>query len=135
MLSVLEHITPLISLYQTFDIVDAYTSVRGLLFACPTLIIYNAHRWISAVNEFPTLDNQNEYGPTYVLEYSTREAYGGNITWGASDPLNATWWHLVTERKSPTCFVDALPASHEANSPAHLLPALQRWSTTPHSSR
>ena len=56
--------------------------------------------WISRVNEFPALDDQTEVGPTYVLEYSTREAYGQNITWGANDPLNATWWHLVTERES-----------------------------------
>ncbi|KAF8434337.1 sphingomyelin phosphodiesterase [Boletus edulis BED1] len=63
----------------TFDILDAYT-------------------WISRVDEFPGLDGQTEVGPTYVLEYSTREAYGQNITWGANDPLNATWWHLVTEQ-------------------------------------
>ena len=58
-------------------------------------------RWVSHVNEFPALDNQMEVGPTYVLEYSTRDAYGQNITWGANDPLNATWWHLVTERGFP----------------------------------
>ncbi|KAF8836600.1 sphingomyelin phosphodiesterase [Paxillus ammoniavirescens] len=63
----------------TFDILDSYT-------------------WISRVDEFPALDNQTEVGPTYTLEYSTREAYGTNITWGANDPLNATWWHLVTEQ-------------------------------------
>ncbi|KIJ63465.1 hypothetical protein HYDPIDRAFT_188300 [Hydnomerulius pinastri MD-312] len=63
----------------TFDILDAYT-------------------WMSAVNEFPALDNQTEVGPTYAFEYSAREAYGANITWGANDPLNATWWHLVTEQ-------------------------------------
>ncbi|KAL4062711.1 Metallo-dependent phosphatase-like protein [Scleroderma yunnanense] len=52
----------------------------------------------SAVShEYPSLDNQTEVGPTYFLEYSTRETYGGNITWGTNDPLNATWWHLVTE--------------------------------------
>jgi len=49
------------------------------------------------VDEYPSLDNQTEVGPTYFLEYSTREAYGGNIVWDASAPLNATWWHLVTE--------------------------------------
>ncbi|KAG0703316.1 sphingomyelin phosphodiesterase [Suillus ampliporus] len=63
----------------TFDILDAYT-------------------YISDVNEFPALDNQTEVGPTFYLEYSTRDAYGGNITWGANDPLNATWWHLVTDQ-------------------------------------
>jgi hypothetical protein len=36
--------------------------------------------------------------PSYGFEYSTRAAYGGNITWPADAPLNATWWHLVTER-------------------------------------
>lgn len=62
----------------TFDVLDAYT-------------------WISRVDEYPLLDNQTEVGPTYFLEYNTREAYGRNILWDASAPLNATWWHLVTE--------------------------------------
>ncbi|KAF8553428.1 sphingomyelin phosphodiesterase [Imleria badia] len=44
-----------------------------------------------------TFDILDAYTQRYVLEYSTREAYGQNITWGANDPLNATWWHLVTE--------------------------------------
>ncbi|KAG1817992.1 sphingomyelin phosphodiesterase [Suillus subaureus] len=54
--------------------------------------------YVSNVNEYPALDDQTEVGPSYYLEYSTRDAYGGNITWGANDPLNATWWHLVTEQ-------------------------------------
>ncbi|TFY56866.1 hypothetical protein EVJ58_g7375 [Rhodofomes roseus] len=63
----------------TFDILDAYT-------------------WQTDVNAFGGLDGQTEYGPTFELEYSTREAYGGSIAgWGPDDPLNATWWHLVTE--------------------------------------
>ncbi|KIJ65063.1 hypothetical protein HYDPIDRAFT_27793 [Hydnomerulius pinastri MD-312] len=63
----------------TFEVVDAYT-------------------WKSAVNTFSALDAQVQYGPTFDFEYSTREAYGNNIPWGANDPLNATWWHLVTEQ-------------------------------------
>ncbi|KAL5530987.1 hypothetical protein ACEPAG_3863 [Sanghuangporus baumii] len=64
---------------NTFDILDAYT-------------------WRSDVNSFSALDGQIEFGPTYSFEYSTRAAYGQNITgWGPNDPLNATWWHLVTE--------------------------------------
>ncbi|KAG9316863.1 sphingomyelin phosphodiesterase [Chiua virens] len=66
-------------LFKTFEVLDSYT-------------------WISRINEYPELDNQTEYGPTYELEYSAREAYGQNITWGTNDPLNATWWHLVTEQ-------------------------------------
>jgi sphingomyelin phosphodiesterase len=59
------------------------------------------------VNSYPTLDGQIKSGPTYSYEYSTREAYGTNIPWGANDPLNATWWHHVTERAthpSPSYF-------------------------------
>jgi hypothetical protein len=63
----------------TFDVLDVFT-------------------YVSNVNEFPSLDGQTEVGPAYYLEYSTRDAYGGNITWGVDDPLNSTWWHLVTEQ-------------------------------------
>jgi len=63
----------------TFDIMDAYT-------------------WFSDVNTYPALDSQIRFGPTFEFEYNTRETYGKNITgWTDSDPLNATWWHLVTE--------------------------------------
>ena len=62
------------------------------------LMIY---RWRSDVSSFPSLDGQTSSGPTYVYEYNTRETYGGDISgWGLDDPLNATWWHLVTERKT-----------------------------------
>ena len=50
------------------------------------------------MNSFPELDNQTRVGPTYSFEYDTRTAYGKTIQgWGPNDPLNATWWHLVTE--------------------------------------
>ena len=69
---------------QTFDILDAFT-------------------WRADVNSFAALDSQITFGPTYALEYSTREVYGANITgWGPDDPLNATWWHLVTECTFPS---------------------------------
>lgn len=59
------------------------------------------HRWASDVNSFPELDHQIKVGPTYSHEYSTRDTYGANIKgWGPNDPLNATWWHLVTEGTS-----------------------------------
>ncbi|EIN13842.1 Metallo-dependent phosphatase [Punctularia strigosozonata HHB-11173 SS5] len=63
----------------TFDIIDAYT-------------------WKADVDTFSQLDHQLEFGPSYGFEYSTRQTYGGNITWHADAPLNATWWHLVTEQ-------------------------------------
>ncbi|KAJ6485920.1 Metallo-dependent phosphatase-like protein [Mycena sanguinolenta] len=64
---------------STFDILDAYT-------------------WRSDVSTFPSLDSQIEVGPTFALEYSTRETYGPGVPgWGPNDPLNGTFWHLVTE--------------------------------------
>ena len=55
-------------------------------------------RWKTDVSSFPSLDSQIQIGPTFVYEYNTRETYGQNINgWGPNDPLNATWWHLVTE--------------------------------------
>ncbi|KAL0951685.1 hypothetical protein HGRIS_008363 [Hohenbuehelia grisea] len=63
-----------------------------------TFEVLDAHTWRSDVSTFPGLDAQLQIGPTYGYEYNTRETYGGNITgWGPNDPLNATWWHLVTE--------------------------------------
>lgn len=62
-----------------------------------SFVVMGLYSWRSDVNSFPELDSQIVNGPTWVHEYSTREAYGANITWGANDPLNATWWHLVTE--------------------------------------
>ncbi|KAF9270730.1 sphingomyelin phosphodiesterase, partial [Marasmius fiardii PR-910] len=63
-----------------------------------TFDILDAHTWSSDVNSYPELDSQVERGPVYTYEYSTREAYGKMISgWGPNDPLNATWWHRVTE--------------------------------------
>jgi len=63
---------------QSFDILDAYT-------------------WIANVSEFPALDSQETVGAAFRLEYNTRQAYTNGFEWGSNDPLNATWWHLVTE--------------------------------------
>ncbi|KAF8921884.1 Metallo-dependent phosphatase-like protein [Mucidula mucida] len=63
-----------------------------------TFDIVDAHTWRADVSAFSALDNQTNVGPIYAYEYNTREAYGGSIVqWGDDDPLNATWWHLVTE--------------------------------------
>ncbi|KAF7307444.1 SER THR protein phosphatase family protein [Mycena indigotica] len=63
-----------------------------------TFDIMNAYTWKSDVNTFSALDHQLEFGPPYSFEYSTRDTYGPSVPgWTASDPLNATFWHLVTE--------------------------------------
>ncbi|KAJ3845321.1 sphingomyelin phosphodiesterase [Lentinula raphanica] len=82
-------ITPLTNLNSGFRVYEVDSA---------TFEIMDAFTWKSDVNAFPELDSQIEFGPTYAFEYSTREVYGQNITgWTDSDPLNATWWHLVTE--------------------------------------
>jgi sphingomyelin phosphodiesterase len=59
--------------------------------------------WKSDVNSFSALDGQTQFGPSFAYEYNTRETYGGTITdWGVNDPLNATWWHRVTEGSAPS---------------------------------
>ncbi|PCH42292.1 Metallo-dependent phosphatase [Wolfiporia cocos MD-104 SS10] len=63
-----------------------------------TFEVLDSYTWFADVNSFPELDGQTEFGPTYEFEYSARTTYGPNVPgWGPDDPLNATWWHLVTE--------------------------------------
>ncbi|KAJ3489575.1 hypothetical protein NLI96_g2003 [Meripilus lineatus] len=83
-------LTPLTNLNSGFRVYEVDSS---------TFEVLDAHTWRSDVNSFPALDSQLDVGPTYSYEYSTRAAYGGNIAgWGPNDPLNATWWHHVTEQ-------------------------------------
>ena len=56
--------------------------------------IMDAYTWYADVNSFPAID-ATKSGPTYKFEYSTREAYP--IGWPEHAPLNATYWHRVTE--------------------------------------
>lgn len=57
--------------------------------------IYDAYTFYSDVNTFPNL-GANE-GPVFKFEYSTRETYGPAAKWPEHAPLNATFWHAVTE--------------------------------------
>ncbi|KAF8167475.1 Metallo-dependent phosphatase-like protein [Crassisporium funariophilum] len=82
-------ITPLNNLNSGFRVYEVDSA---------TFDILDAHTWKSDVSAFPALDSQIKAGPTYVYEYNTRETYGSSISgWSANDPLNATWWHRVTE--------------------------------------
>ncbi|KIY73533.1 Metallo-dependent phosphatase [Cylindrobasidium torrendii FP15055 ss-10] len=84
-----------------------------------TFEIMDAHTWRADVSSFAALDNQTAIGPIYEYEYNTREAYGGSIPgWSENDPLNATWWHLVTEGGQGVCVQRLLTTflAMEANS-------------------
>ncbi|KAK5236373.1 hypothetical protein LTR47_002324 [Exophiala xenobiotica] len=56
--------------------------------------IYNAYTYYANVSAFGAI-NANETGPVWNFEYSTRDAYA--IGWPENAPLNATYWHKVTE--------------------------------------
>lgn len=56
--------------------------------------ITDAYTFHADVSTFPHL---NSTGPTFQLEYSTRATYGPHINWPGTAPLNATFWHRVTE--------------------------------------
>ena len=98
---------------KSFDIFEfgvlynAHTLESHSTEACgSSLTLLPSRRWKSDVNSYPQLDKQRVRGPTYEYEYSTRKAYGGSVPgWGPNDPLNATWWHLVTEGTSHYCHV------------------------------
>ncbi|KDR85605.1 hypothetical protein GALMADRAFT_234571 [Galerina marginata CBS 339.88] len=82
-------ITPLTNLNSGFRVYEIDSA---------TFEVMDAHTWKSDVNSFPGLDSNTSIGPTYAYEYNTRQAYGASIAgWGPDDPLNATWWHRVTE--------------------------------------
>lgn len=58
--------------------------------------VMEAYTFYSDVSSFSRLQ-ENGRGPVWEFEYSTRQAYGGAAGWADDDPLNATFWHAVTE--------------------------------------
>ncbi|KAH0149118.1 sphingomyelin phosphodiesteras-like protein, partial [Aureobasidium melanogenum] len=57
--------------------------------------VYEAYTFYSDVESFSSL---NTTGPTFEFEYNTRDTYGPSINWPATAPLNATFWHQVSEQ-------------------------------------
>lgn len=78
-------VTPLTNLNSGFRLYEVDTGDFN---------IYDAWTFTSPVDSYTNLTST---GPTYSLEYSTRDAYGSAAGWAAGDPLNATFWHRVTE--------------------------------------
>lgn len=56
--------------------------------------VYEAYTFFSNVSEYSGLHGK---GPTFQLEYSTRDTYNPAAGWDEKAPLNATFWHRVTE--------------------------------------
>lgn len=59
--------------------------------------IYDAYTYYTSVSSNRELDPAST-GPVFELEYSTRDTYGPNVDWPSAAPLNATFWHLVSEQ-------------------------------------
>lgn len=78
-------VTPLTNLNSGFRMYEVDTN---------SFDVYDAYTWYADVSSFPSLNNT---GPTYQFEYSTRETYGPSVSWPSTAPLNATFWHNVTE--------------------------------------
>ena len=82
-------VTPLTNLNSGFRMyeVDPYTGE-----------IWDAYTFYSDVSSYPELPSIDPvHGPVWEFEYSTREAYGSAAGWPKDAPLNATFWHAVTE--------------------------------------
>ncbi|EPE05725.1 ser thr protein phosphatase family protein [Ophiostoma piceae UAMH 11346] len=83
-------ITPLTNLNSGFRMYEVDTGSFEIMDA------YTFYADVSSFADIKTGDAHAE-GPVYKLEYSTREAYGAAANWPADAPLNATFWHRVTE--------------------------------------
>lgn len=78
-------LTPLTNLNSGYRLYEVDTG---------TWEIFEAYTFFADVNSFASL---TDTGPTFQLEYSTRESYGPAASWPEDAPLNATFWHRVTE--------------------------------------
>lgn len=82
---IMPSITPLTNLNSGFRLYEVDTGDFN---------IYEAYTFYSNVSEYPALEHK---GPTFEIEYSTRDVYGLAAGWDEDAPLNATFWHRVTE--------------------------------------
>ena len=81
-------VTPLTNLNSGFRMYEVDTG---------DFSVYDAHTYYSPVSSFAGL-NVTHAGPTFYHEYSTRAAYAGAAgDWPPGAPLNATFWHKVSQ--------------------------------------
>lgn len=78
-------VTPLTNLNSGFRMYEVDTG---------SFDVYEAYTFYSDVNAYSALSST---GPTYQFEYSTRDAYAPSVDWPEDAPLNATFWHGLTE--------------------------------------
>ena len=89
--------------------------------------VYEAYTFYSNVSDYPSL---HDSGPTYRFEYSTRDTYGPGAGWDKNAPLNATFWHRVTEAMEKDLSLVSLHNTYQGKmsvkSPNCTVPACQK---------
>jgi hypothetical protein len=75
--------------------------------------VYESYTYYADVSSFSALD-QASHGPVFQLEYSAREAYP--VGWPAEAPLNATYWHMITEAMETNRTLVQLLNTHQSKS-------------------
>lgn len=83
---IMPSVTPLTNMNSAFRVYEVDTGDFN---------VYEAYTFFTNVSDFAT--SLQEEGPMFRLEYSTRQTYGGPARWAVDAPLNATFWHRVTE--------------------------------------
>ena len=68
--------------------------------------IHESYTYYTDLNAFPSNDSAqvSASGPVWQFEYSARDTYAPylNTSWPTNAPLNATFWHLITEELEKT---------------------------------
>ena len=97
-------VTPLTNLNSGFRLYSVDTG---------SFDIYESYTFYSDVSSYPSLADTSS-GPTYRFEYSARDAYP--IGWPADAPLNATYWHRITEAMETNRTLVELYNTHQGKS-------------------
>lgn len=83
---------------DTYEVMNFRTYTSEFVVPQPQRDLRRGKRLISC---FPANVDGPEFqrDPLWIEYYSARESYAGNptLSWPESAPLNATFWHLVTE--------------------------------------
>lgn len=115
---VVPSVTPLTNMNSGFRIYEVDTGDFN---------VYEAYTFYSNVSDYPSL---HDSGPTYQFEYSARDTYGPAAGWDNNAPLNATFWHRVTEGMEKDLSLVSLHNTYQGkmsvNSPNCTTPACQK---------
>ncbi|KAH9937350.1 uncharacterized protein B0H18DRAFT_1081562 [Fomitopsis serialis] len=100
---IMPSVTPLTNLNSGFRMYEVDSG---------TFEVLDSYTWYADVNSFGALDGQTEFGPTYQLEYSAREAYGRASTMEANSTLVQLFntYQGKSSVQSPACTGECIPA-------------------------